>query len=242
MVKDDFESPILLEAGAEPEIFSEYLPEPGFFLFARRITTASPVLRAARARNRTVLEISLDPPESASDHRIRTNTLSEALTMNIREILLEHDVLKERLTKNGKDGLYNLCRECACKTDDLAPCGDITLDCMAGNFVYKGDLGEDCGSQWRQGGQRGNDFWIGEDHLGPEAPKCALPNGTYRTKRGSSVTVSGQHGGVSRIDFEWIEEDNSCIECEPAIADGYLVWHCDEHDGGAVLYEDKKDA
>lgn len=66
----------------------------------------------------------------------------------------------------------------------------------------------------------------------------ALPNGEYRTAAGSKVTLAGEHGGIITIDFDWFEEDNSCIDCEPGdINDGCLVWFCDRCGGGRAKLE-----
>ena len=66
----------------------------------------------------------------------------------------------------------------------------------------------------------------------------SLPNGKYRTKRGSTVTISGKHGGISRVDFDWCEED-ACIDCEPRAydTDGHLVWDCEICGGGMAKLE-----
>ena len=55
-----------------------------------------------------------------------------------------------------------------------------------------------------------------------------LPVGKYRTKAGSTMEVSSKHGGISEVSFDWVEEENACIDCqaEPYDDDGYLVWHC----------------
>ena len=62
----------------------------------------------------------------------------------------------------------------------------------------------------------------------------SLPNGHYRTAAGSEMWVSGAHGGRSRVEFDWYEENNACIECVPSAYDseGDLVWTCDECGGG----------
>jgi len=46
------------------------------------------------------------------------------------------DIVKGRLRLERFDGLWNPEGECACSIDDLAPCGQINLDCKAG---YKTD-------------------------------------------------------------------------------------------------------
>ena len=61
-----------------------------------------------------------------------------------------------------------------------------------------------------------------------------LPNGTYFTTAGSEMQISGAHGGISRVAFDWLEE-GACYDCRPepyASDDGYLVWHCAECGGG----------
>lgn len=48
------------------------------------------------------------------------------------------------------------------------------------------------------------------------------------------MVISGKHGGVSRVEFDWLEEAGACIDCVPEAYDdaGYLVWHCDYHESG----------
>lgn len=73
-----------------------------------------------------------------------------------------------------------------------------------------------------------------------------LRNGTYCTRDGSTVKLSGTHGGISVVDFDWFEEPNACIDCHP---DPYpehwgsdeqgkqehrLVWSCGECGGGSA--------
>ena len=41
------------------------------------------------------------------------------------------DIVSIYLKENGYDGLFRA-GECACKHDDLAPCGEISGDCEAG--------------------------------------------------------------------------------------------------------------
>jgi hypothetical protein len=52
---------------------SSWLPEPGFVLHEQPAT--SEVLRAARERHNLVLELALEPPEAADEHRIHVPTL-----------------------------------------------------------------------------------------------------------------------------------------------------------------------
>lgn len=67
----------------------------------------------------------------------------------------------------------------------------------------------------------------------------SLPNGTYRTKAGSEVRISGKHSGVASIDFDWFEEAGACCDCQPSPypLEGRLEWSCDVCGGGfAELY------
>ena len=61
----------------------------------------------------------------------------------------------------------------------------------------------------------------------------ALPNGHYRTAAGSEMWISGANSGISRVDFDWLEE-GACFDCVPNAYefDGMLIWHCDECGGG----------
>ena len=55
-----------------------------------------------------------------------------------------------------------------------------------------------------------------------------LKNGKYCTKNGSTMTISGQYGGRSVVEFDWLEEGGCCdCQAEPYEVDGDLVWHCD---------------
>lgn len=65
-----------------------------------------------------------------------------------------------------------------------------------------------------------------------------LQNGHYRTAAGSEMRISGEHGGKSVVEFDWLEE-GACCDCvaQPYEADGMLTWHCEECGGGsAQLY------
>lgn len=77
-----------------------------------------------------------------------------------------------------------------------------------------------------------------------------LPNGKYRTKAGSTVKISGKHGGISNVLFDWFEEENACIECyaDPYPQDWgdgthHLVWSCEDCPGGsAELFPDTEES
>ena len=63
-----------------------------------------------------------------------------------------------------------------------------------------------------------------------------MENGKYVTEHGSTIEISGKHGGRSVADFDWFEEPDACCDCkvEPYPEDGYLIWHCDECGGGSA--------
>ena len=67
----------------------------------------------------------------------------------------------------------------------------------------------------------------------------SLPPGKYRTSAGSTMTISGKHGGISAVDFDWLEEDGACLDCRPNAYDdeGYLTWTCDYHEAGRAKLE-----
>ena len=66
-----------------------------------------------------------------------------------------------------------------------------------------------------------------------------MTNGLYKTTCGSTVRVSGKHSGIFDIAFDWVEEDNACIDCEPSVYGDELTWHCDYHEtcGGSATLE-----
>lgn len=53
---------------------------------------------------------------------------------------------------------------------------------------------------------------------------------TLKTEAGSTVILDGE---TARIEFDWFEEDNACIDCEVDVdlsrATGwkYLMWRCE---------------
>ena len=52
------------------------------------------------------------------------------------------------------------------------------------------------------------------------------------------MTVTGQHGGISEVVFDWVEEE-ACIECKPEPYDdgGWLTWTCEVCGGGSAKLE-----
>jgi len=65
-----------------------------------------------------------------------------------------------------------------------------------------------------------------------------IENGIYRTAAGSTIRVSGKHGGEISIDFEWLDE-GGCIECAPYFEPSELlfVWSCEWCGGGSADVE-----
>jgi len=63
---------------------SDLLPEPGFLLHDQ--AAGDETLREARERNNLVMEISVEPPEAATEHRIRVVTLA-ALLQHVQTVV-----------------------------------------------------------------------------------------------------------------------------------------------------------
>ena len=63
-----------------------------------------------------------------------------------------------------------------------------------------------------------------------------LANGHYRTKAGSQMWISGDHGGRSEVEFDWIEELSACCDChpDPYESDGWLHWQCEHCGSGSA--------
>lgn len=61
------------------------------------------------------------------------------------------------------------------------------------------------------------------------AESIMLKNGKYKTLAGSTMTITGRHGGISTVNFDWLEEPGACCDCEPDPYDdnGFLTWHCE---------------
>jgi hypothetical protein len=70
--------PLLLEPQSTSLGSFPHLPDAEFLLHDQPATAEA--LREARARNNLVLEISVDPPEAVTEHRIRVGTLAGLLT------------------------------------------------------------------------------------------------------------------------------------------------------------------
>jgi hypothetical protein len=67
------DQPLALETQTTPLMTSELLPDAGFVLHDHPAEVEA--LKEARQRNNLVLEISVDPPEAAEEHRIRVERL-----------------------------------------------------------------------------------------------------------------------------------------------------------------------
>jgi hypothetical protein len=51
------------------------------------------------------------------------------------------ELVKSDLKNNGYDGLFHSEIDCACKLDDLAPCGEIGMECCAGYYQESDEYG-----------------------------------------------------------------------------------------------------
>ena len=76
-VDNGLDNPLTLEALRTSIIDDSLLPERGFVLHDH--LTDDYVLREARERNNLILELTVEPPEATSQHRIRASTLAEML-------------------------------------------------------------------------------------------------------------------------------------------------------------------
>lgn len=72
-----------------------------------------------------------------------------------------------------------------------------------------------------------------------EGGDVVLANGHYKTAAGSEMWISGEHGGISRVVFNWCDEA-ACCDCVPEAyeVDGRLIWHCGECGGGSAEWEE----
>lgn len=76
-----------------------------------------------------------------------------------------------------------------------------------------------------------------------------IANGTYKTKAGSTVEISGTHGGMSNVSFDWVEEPSVCMDCrvdpyphhwgkdEDGTDEWRLYWECECCNGGSARLE-----
>ncbi len=76
-VQGTLADPLVLAAMETADVVENHLPETGFLL--HDVPADSAVVEEARSRNNFVLDLSVDPPESADDHRISANTLTGLL-------------------------------------------------------------------------------------------------------------------------------------------------------------------
>lgn len=97
---------------------SGLLPDAGFFLHDS--PTGDFVLKEARERNNLILEIAAEPPEAATQHRIRANTLAEMLFRV--QAMVRHAyraAMKEALVRNRRPNDYMM---------------DVVVPAAAGSF------------------------------------------------------------------------------------------------------------
>ena len=80
------DSPFVLKEQSKPLVETAFLPDGGLFLTAGPPT--SETLAEARQRNNLVMEVVVEPPEAASENRIRLKTL--ALLLSEIQLLAKH--------------------------------------------------------------------------------------------------------------------------------------------------------
>lgn len=70
-----------------------------------------------------------------------------------------------------------------------------------------------------------------------------LKNGTYRTAAGSTVTISGECGGIIHGEFDWFEEDGVCCPDTFSDADDEGIhWYCASCEQGGIIPLAPKDS
>lgn len=74
---DGLDRPLRIERQSTPIVESGFLPDEGFVLHDRPAEES--ILEEARKRQNLVLEVAIEPPEAAGEHRIRVNTLAGLL-------------------------------------------------------------------------------------------------------------------------------------------------------------------
>lgn len=74
---DGLETPVTPVRPESSDVRTQWLPDDGFFLHDRPGDDLA--LREARERHNTVLEVRMEPPEAAEEHRIRAETLGDLL-------------------------------------------------------------------------------------------------------------------------------------------------------------------
>jgi hypothetical protein len=76
-IEDGLDRPLKLQFQTDALLDSGFLPEPGFLLHTRPTTELA--LQEARNRNNLVMEVAVEPPEAAQEHRIRVSTFAGLL-------------------------------------------------------------------------------------------------------------------------------------------------------------------
>ncbi|CAN5698350.1 hypothetical protein BH11VER1_BH11VER1_38480 [soil metagenome] len=76
-IEEGLDRPLKLLPQTTSLLTSGFLPEPGFLLHTSPTTELA--LQEARARNNLVMEVAVEPPEAAQEHRIRISTFAGLL-------------------------------------------------------------------------------------------------------------------------------------------------------------------
>ena len=61
-----------------------------------------------------------------------------------------------------------------------------------------------------------------------------MKDGEYKTEAGSHIRKSGSR---VIINFEWLDEENSCIDCDPYVENECLMWNCESCGHGVAELE-----
>lgn len=118
----DLDQPFALVPQTTPLAGSGFLPDDGFLLHDRPAEELA--LKEARARNNLVLEIAAEPPESATEHRIRAGTLIELLRHVLTMIKHAYGAALRELSPGDRRAID--------KTD--AHMMDVVIPAAAGSF------------------------------------------------------------------------------------------------------------
>ena len=79
----DFDEPIHVTSQDSDTIPDDYLPQPGFFITGVEVN--QDVTARAKQQDNIVIQVTIDPPESADEHTVRASTLS-GLIRHMRDL------------------------------------------------------------------------------------------------------------------------------------------------------------
>ena len=104
----DFEEPIYVTSQDSDTIPDDYLPQPGFFITGVEVN--QDVTARAKQQDNIVIQVTIEPPEAADEHRVRASTLKGLIqhVQTLTRLTAEHASRKEeqagiRATRNRDD-------------------------------------------------------------------------------------------------------------------------------------------